>query len=64
MGLFRLLRRDGGDELKPKPVTHRGELTDRVRDPQYTPHSDSDGWLGDPPTGSPEYRAWQRWMSS
>ena len=42
--MFRLLRRfGGGDEPKPEPapdpVTGSGELTGKVRDPQYTPPS-------------------------
>jgi hypothetical protein len=35
------------------------------RDPQYRQAAAGDGlWLDGPPKGSPEYRAWQRWMNS
>jgi hypothetical protein len=35
------------------------------RDPQYQPAPPGDGlWLGGPPKGTPEYKAWIRWMSS
>lgn len=62
--MFRLLQPFKIREPAPELVTDGGELTGKVRDPQYRPPADRDGWIGDPPPGSPEYRAWQRWLNS
>jgi hypothetical protein len=58
--MFRLLHRLGeAEDLKPaKQATPRG------RDPQYIPPGPDDGlWLDGAPKGSPEHRAWLRWLS-
>jgi hypothetical protein len=56
--VFRLLHRlgDAEDRKSAKQATPRG------RDPQYIEPEDG-LWLDGPPKGSPEHRAWLRWLS-